>query len=52
MVIEVLHASDKPAPKSPNAGDACEVTYLGTLKDGSKFDGGTTSFAPNQVRAL
>merc|ERR1712000_595068 len=24
-------------------------TYLGTFKDGSKFDGGTTSFAPNQV---
>lgn len=31
------------------AGDACEVTYSGTLKDGRKFDAGTTSFAPNQV---
>ena len=31
------------------AGDSCDVTYSGTLKDGRKFDAGTTSFAPNQV---
>ena len=49
MLIEVLKASDKADAKSPNAGDSCEVTYLGTFKDGSRFDGGTTSFAPNQV---
>ena len=29
--------------------DSCDVTYSGTLKDGTKFDSGTTSFAPNQV---
>jgi len=49
MVVEIMHKSDKENAKSPMAGDACEVTYLGTLKDGTRFDGGTTSFAPNQV---
>jgi len=34
---------------SPNVGDSCEVTYSGKLKDGTPFDSGTTSFAPNQV---
>ena len=29
--------------------DTCEVTYAGTLRDGTPFDAGTTSFAPNQV---
>ena len=29
--------------------DTCEVTYSGTLRDGTPFDAGTTSFAPNQV---
>ena len=49
MLIEILSPSTKEKPKSPNVGDACEVTYSGTLKDGTKFDSGTTSFAPNQV---
>lgn len=49
MLIEVLKASDKENAKSPKAGDSCEVTYFGTFKDGERFDGGTTSFAPNQV---
>ena len=49
MLVEVLKSSTDPNAKSPTASDACEVTYLGTFKDGSKFDGGTTSFAPNQV---
>jgi FKBP-type peptidyl-prolyl cis-trans isomerase FklB len=31
------------------ATDTCEVTYSGTLRDGTPFDAGTTSFAPNQV---
>jgi FKBP-type peptidyl-prolyl cis-trans isomerase FklB len=49
MVVEILKTSDRDDAKSPRAGDACEVTYLGTFKDGTRFDGGTTSFAPNQV---
>lgn len=49
MIVEILKSADKEDAKSPNAGDACEVTYLGTFKDGTRFDGGTTSFAPNQV---
>jgi FKBP-type peptidyl-prolyl cis-trans isomerase len=32
-----------------NVTDTCEVTYAGTLRDGTPFDAGTTSFAPNQV---
>ena len=49
MLVEILKESDKADAKSPNEGDSCEVTYLGTFKDGNKFDGSTTSFAPNQV---
>jgi FKBP-type peptidyl-prolyl cis-trans isomerase FklB len=49
MLVEILQESTKKDAKSPTAGDSCEVTYLGTLKNGEKFDGGTTSFAPNQV---
>jgi len=49
MLVEILKESTKEDAKSPTAGDDCEVTYLGTLKNGEKFDGGTTSFAPNQV---
>jgi len=49
MLIEILSPSTASNPKSPNAGDSCDVTYSGTLKDGTKFDSGTTSFAPNQV---
>jgi FKBP-type peptidyl-prolyl cis-trans isomerase FklB len=49
MLVEILKTSDKEDAKSPKASDSCDVTYSGTLKDGSKFDAGTTSFAPNQV---
>lgn len=49
MLVEIIHSGTDANAKSPTAGDACEVTYSGTLKDGSKFDAGTTSFAPNQV---
>lgn len=49
MLIEILKSSDKADAKSPELADTCKVTYSGTLKDGSKFDAGTTSFAPNQV---
>lgn len=49
MLVEILKTSDKADAKSPTVSDTCEVTYSGTLKDGSKFDAGTTSFAPNQV---
>ena len=49
MLVEILKESTQENGKSPKVGDACEVTYLGTFKDGSRFDGGTTSFAPNQV---
>jgi len=34
---------------APKVGTSCEVTYKGTLIDGTEFDSGTTSFAPNQV---
>ena len=49
MIVEILKESTKEGAKSPTKGDTCEVTYSGTLKDGTKFDAGTTSFAPNQV---
>ena len=49
MLVEILKVSDKENAKSPTVSDNCEVTYSGTLKDGTKFDAGTTSFAPNQV---
>lgn len=49
MIVEVLHESVKADAKSPRQGDSCEVTYAGTLNDGTPFDSGTTSFAPNQV---
>ncbi len=49
MLVEILQESSLEKPKSPNQSDSCEVTYSGTLKDGTKFDAGTTSFAPNQV---
>ncbi len=49
MLVEILKESTKKKAKSPKAGDSCKVTYSGTLKDGTPFDSGTTSFAPNQV---
>lgn len=49
MLVEILKTSDKANAKSPTKSDACKVTYKGTLKDGTQFDAGTTSFAPNQV---
>lgn len=49
MLIEVLKSSDSADAKSPKESDTCEVTYKGTLKDGTQFDAGTTSFSPNQV---
>jgi FKBP-type peptidyl-prolyl cis-trans isomerase len=49
MIVEVLKETTIADAKSPKSGDSCEVTYSGTLKDGTKFDSGTTSFAPNQV---
>lgn len=33
----------------PTASSPCECDYRGTLIDGTQFDAGTTSFAPNQV---
>ena len=49
MLVEVLHESTKAEARSPKQYDTCEVTYSGTLKDGTPFDAGTTSFSPNQV---
>lgn len=49
MIVEILKTSTKAGAKSPTVRDSCECTYLGTFTDGSRFDGGTTSFAPNQV---
>ena len=49
MVIEIIKSSSEANAKSPTVKDSCECTYLGTFMDGSRFDGGTTSFAPNQV---
>jgi FKBP-type peptidyl-prolyl cis-trans isomerase len=49
MLVEILKEGTKKKAKSPKAGDSCKVTYSGTLKDGTPFDSGTTSFAPNQV---
>lgn len=49
MLVEILKSGSDESAKSPNVSDECEVTYSGTLKDGTPFDKGTTSFAPNQV---
>ena len=49
MLIEVVNESTKDGAKSPEANSQCKVTYSGTLHDGTPFDAGTTSFAPNQV---
>lgn len=49
MLVEILKNGENADAKSPTQSDACDVTYSGTLKDGTKFDAGTTSFAPNQV---
>jgi len=49
MLIEVVKESDKADAKSPELSSQCKVTYSGTLHDGTPFDSGTTSFAPNQV---
>jgi len=49
MLVEVIKESSLKAPKSPTKGDACDVTYSGTFKDGTPFDSGRTQFAPNQV---
>ena len=49
MLIERMKTTEDPKAKSPKESDACEVTYSGFLKDGTPFDSGTTSFAPNQV---
>ncbi len=35
MVIEILKSATVETAKSPTASDQCEVTYSGTLKDGS-----------------
>jgi len=50
--ISVLSATDcfsRPRLTHPSHTLHSEVTYLGTFKDGNRFDGSTTSFAPNQV---
>lgn len=49
MLIEVVQSSTLKAPMSPTVSDSCDVTYAGTFKDGTPFDSGRTSFAPNQV---
>eukprot|EP00961_Rhodomonas_salina_P098813 1329282-Rhodomonas_salina.3 len=48
-VCRVLKEGSGNKRKSPNVGDPCKVTYAGRLKDGTPFDSGTTTFAPNQV---
>ena len=49
MLIEIIKEAKDSLAKSPTAFDSCEVTYSGTLKDGTPFDKGTTSFSPSQV---
>ncbi len=49
MLVEIISSSTNPSAKSPTKSDTCDVSYSGTLKDGTKFDSGRTSFAPNQV---
>lgn len=51
MLVQILKTGPENG-KSPKESDPCEVTYKGTLKDGTQFDAGTTSFAPNQVMGL
>ena len=49
MLVEFIKSATDESAKSPLQYDSCEVTYSGTLKDGTKFDSGTTSFSPGQV---
>jgi len=49
MMIEKLRTSTNKHALSPRLTDECVVSYEGWLTNGEKFDGGTTSFAPNQV---
>ena len=49
MLVEILKTATGEDAKSPTKFDSCEVSYSGTLKDGTRFDAGTTSFSPSQV---
>lgn len=49
MMFEVINKNTDKKAMSPRLTDECVVTYEGWLTNGEKFDGGTASFAPNQV---
>ena len=40
MLIEILYQTENENARSPTKFDSCDVTYKGTLKDGSLFDSG------------
>jgi len=54
LLYKIMKSGTNPLAKSPNATNACECHYAGTLIDGTEFDssysrGQPSSFAPNQV---
>jgi len=49
LLVEIIHQTTNENARSPTKFDSCEVSYKGTLKDGTVFDQGTTSFSPAQV---
>ena len=49
MLVEILKQNPSEDAKSPRKDDPCDVTYSGTLRDGTPFDASRTSFSPSQV---
>lgn len=52
LLVEIIKGAEESKikkPKSPLISSKTKVTYTGTFTDGSSFDSGTLSFAPNQV---
>lgn len=45
MLIEILTQTTNEDARSPTKFDTCEVTYKGTLKDGTMFDSGKTNLS-------
>ena len=52
LLVEILKENPSQHAKSPESDDPCDVTYSGTLKDGTEFDSSRTTFRPSQVIAV
>jgi len=49
LLVEILKQNPSEDAKSPRKDDPCDVSYSGTLRDGTPFDASRTSFSPSQV---